>query len=192
MLKDLELQDIKIVFVFDELDKIEKDDEMEKLISDFKPILLSGLASFIVISGQKLYYKFSNANILDDSIMASIFSKSIHIPLTINETLENLFSFYISDPTNLENELLKLYRDSLILNSNRTVRRFINIIIQDLTWQDGKAYLLIEEENIKVYKTDSIILNILNEVIEANIEDSQYDAGIKDFLAYQLFIWIKK
>lgn len=48
---------------------------MIKIISDLKPLLLSDLASFIVISGQKLYYKFIMSSVLDDSIMTSIFSK---------------------------------------------------------------------------------------------------------------------
>lgn len=192
MLEGLNNEEIKITFVFDELDKIENEAEMESIISDLKPLLLSNLASFIVISGQKLYYKFLNSSILDDSIMTSIFSKNIHIPLATNIHLEKFFNSYIIDYIYINDELLKKYRDSLILNSYRTMRRFNNLILQDIEWDKDEAYLYIEEDNIDSYKTDSIILNILTQIIETNIDTADYDNGIKDFLTYQLFIWIKK
>lgn len=91
MLEELKKEGIKTIFVFDELDKIENETDMASIISDLKPLLLSDLASFIVISGQKLYYKFINSSVLDDSIMTSIFAKNIHIPLTTNIGLEKLF-----------------------------------------------------------------------------------------------------
>ncbi|HAT4161732.1 ATP-binding protein [Clostridium perfringens] len=192
ILNGLNSAGIKIVFIFDELDKIESESEIEQLIADLKPLLLSNLASFFIVSGQKLYYKFIGSSLLDDSIMASIFSKNIHIPLAMNIHLEQLFNYYIEDKNYLEKELVKNYRDSLILNSYRTVRRFINLISQDIVWENNLSYLHINEENKELYKTDSVILNTVAKIIEDNLEDLDYEDGVKDFLTYQLFIWIKK
>lgn len=192
ILEELKKENIKVIFVFDELDKIENEIDMTNIISDLKPLLLSDLASFIVISGQKLYYKFINSSVLDDSIMTSIFAKNIHVPLTTNTSLEKLFNSYINDSTNINKELIKNYRDSIILNSYRTLRRFNNLILQDIEWQNNESYLYIDEANLNSYKTDSIILEILTQITEENIEISDYDSGVKDFLTYQLFIWIKK
>lgn len=192
ILEELMKENIKVIFVFDELDKIENEIDMTNIISDLKPLLLSDLASFIVISGQKLYYKFINSSVLDDSIMTSIFAKNIHVPLTTNTSLEKLFNSYINDLTNINKELIKNYRDSIILNSYRTLRRFNNLILQDIEWQNNESYLYIDEANLNSYKTDSIILEILTQITEENIEISDYDSGVKDFLTYQLFIWIKK
>lgn len=192
ILEELKKENIKVIFVFDELDKIENEIDMTNIISDLKPLLLSDLASFIVISGQKLYYKFINSSVLDDSIMTSIFAKNIHVPLTTNTSLEKLFNSYINDSTNINKELIKNYRNSIILNSYRTLRRFNNLILQDIEWQNNESYLYIDEANLNAYKTDSIILEILTQITEENIEISDYDSGVKDFLTYQLFIWIKK
>ena len=192
ILNGLNSEGIRIVFVFDELDKIESESEIEQLIADLKPLLLSNLASFIIVSGQKLYYKFIGSSLLDDSIMASIFSKNIHIPLSMNIHLEQLFNYYIEDKNYLEKELVKNYRDSLILNSYRTVRRFINLISQDIVWENNLSYLHINEENEELYKTDSVILNTVTKIIYDNLEDLDYEDGVKDFLTYQLFVWVKK
>lgn len=192
ILEGLKNEGIKTVFIFDELDKIENDTEIVSIIYDLKPLLLSNLASFIVISGQKLYYKFLSSSILDDSVMTSIFSKNIHISLTDNISLEKLLNSYLMNQEDMNNELLIKYRDSLILNSYRTIRRFINLISQDITWEDGISYLYIDENYEDSYSTDSTILYILTEIIENEINDADYDNGVKDFLTYQLFIWIKK
>ncbi|MCY8512732.1 ATP-binding protein [Bacillus atrophaeus] len=192
MLEELKKESIKTIIVLDELDKIENETDMTSIISDLKPLLLSDLASFIVISGQKLYYKFINSSVLDDSIMTSIFAKNIHIPLTTNIGLEKLFNSYVIDSSNISNELIRNYKDSLILNSYRTLRRFNNLILQDIEWDSNESYLYIDESNIDSYKTDSIILKVIIQIIETNIDSSDYDSGVKDFLTYQLFIWIKK
>lgn len=192
ILGKLKKENIKVIFVFDELDKIENEIDMNNIISDLKPLLLSDLASFIVISGQKLYYKFINSSVLDDSIMTSIFSKNIHVPLTMNISLEKLFNFYMNDSIDINNQIIKNYRDSIILNSYRTLRRFNNLILQDIEWENNESYLYIDESDATSYKTDSEILEVLTRIIEINIESSDYDSGVKDFLTYQLFIWVKK
>jgi len=192
ILEKLKKEDIKVIFVFDELDKIENEVDMNNTISDLKPLLLSNLASFIVISGQKLYYKFINSSVLDDSIMTSIFAKTIHVSLSTNISLKKLFNSYINEPSDVNNELINNYSDSLILNSYRTLRKFNNLILQNIEWENNESYLYIDEFNLNSYKTDSIILEILMEMTENSIEISDHDNGVKDFLTYQLFIWIKK
>jgi len=192
ILERLSEEGIKTVFVFDELDKIDNEQEMESLISDLKPMLLSNLATFIVISGQKLYYKLLTSNILDDSLMTSIFSRNIHVPLASDYELEKVFDSFIKEKSDKKNEIIKIYRNSLILNSNRTLRRFINLALQDLRWEGSKSYLEIDEENEVIYKTDTKILEILSKIIEEKIDTLEYEEGVRDFLTYQLYIWIKK
>ena len=174
-------ENIKLVFVLDELDKIENEDEIEKIISELKPLLLSDLASFIIVSGQKLYYKLSNSNIIDDSIMSSIFSKVIHVPLSTHDSLENIFNNCVMSNDNINSDLLSKYRDSLILNSNTTLRRFINLILQKLIWEDDKSYLYIDDSDLEMLKTDSNFLNLISRVVEKQIDITDYDEGIKDF-----------
>ena len=192
VLNDLKSKEYKIVIVLDELDKIENDSEIEQLISELKPIMLSNLASFIIVSGQKLYYKFTNSNTIDDSVISSIFSKQIHISLLSRLSFDNVFKAI----TNIEdfylNELVRFYIDSLVLNSNRTVRRFFNLISQDIIWENDIAYLIIDDDQYKVFETDSKLLNVLSQIEQEQIEIMDYSEGIKDFFIIQLHLWIQK
>lgn len=192
ILGQLKSEGIKMVVVFDEVDKIEEENEVKKIISEMKPLLLSGLASFILISGQKLYYKFIDANTIDDSIMSSIFTKNIHVPLARNITLVKLFEKYTYDKIDIENDIVKSYVHSLILNSNRIVRKFVSLILEDIYWVNEECYLKIEEDDLKQFNTNSELLKIIDNITKEYIDDSEYENGIKDFFTYQLFIWIKK
>lgn len=192
VLKNLNEKKFNVVFVFDELDKIEKSDDMINLISDLKPLLLSDLASFIMISGQKMYYKLQSSNLLDDSLISSIFSKNIHVPLADECDLDKIFYEILVDKDILDNKLVRTYKKSVVLNSNGTLRRFINRLLQDVVWIDEKAFIDIEDSSAGKYETDSKILSILNNTIENQIDNNEYDVGIRDFLIYQLYIWIKR
>jgi hypothetical protein len=192
ILSQIKSENVKLIFVLDELDKIENEDEIEKIISDLKPLLLSNLASFIIISGQKLYYKFTNSNIIDDSVLSSIFSKVIHVSLSTQDCLGNVFNNCLINKDSINNELISKFRDSLILDSNRTLRRLFNLISQKIIWENNKSYLYIDDNDLEVLKTDSSLLNLIDGIVEKEIDSSDYDAGIKDFFTYQLYIWIKK
>lgn len=191
VLDKLNRSKIKIVFVFDELDKIENLNETEKLVSNLKLLMHSSLASFIIVSGQKLYYKLIKSDIEDDPVLHGIFNKNIHVRLASKETLEKLFENYIDNLEYLNYQIVKFYRDSLILNSNRNLRKFKNLLLQDSIWENYTAYIIIKEEKKAIYERDSKILEIIC-LMEKNEINSEYDAGIKDFLTYQLFIWVKK
>lgn len=192
VLRKLNDKDFDVVFVFDELDKIEKSDDMVNLISDLKPLLLSNLASFIVISGQKMYYRLQSSNLLDDSLMSSIFTKNIHVPLVDESDLDKLFDEILIDKNKLDEKLIRTYKKSVILNSNGTLRRFINRLLQDVVWVDDEAFIEVEDSSTVKYETDSKILSVLNHTIEHQIDINEYDVGIRDFLIYQLYIWIKR
>lgn len=192
VLESLNKEKFKVIFVFDELDKIDNDSEMEGLISDMKPLLLSNLASFIVISGQKMYYKLLSSSLIDDSLMASIFSKSIHVPLVNESDLDKAFESYLVDKSVINEKHVEIYKKSLILNSNRTLRMFTNKLLQDIVWEDEKAYIEIDESDISKYETDSKILSVVGNIIDKQIDNNEYDIGIRDFLIFQIYLWIKK
>ncbi|RDE34152.1 ATP-binding protein [Parageobacillus thermoglucosidasius] len=191
-LKDLNTLGIQPVFIIDELDKIDENEKIEALIGELKPLMLSGLASFILVSGQNLYYKFHTAHILDDALIASIFSKTLHIPLWSTKKFFELFSKIVSD-SNLANEKnIVNYVKSKILNSNRLPRRFLNLIRQDLVWKDKKAYIEVLEEDAQVYITDAKLLEIIDEIQENELLTLGYSEGIVDFFISQLHIWVQR
>ncbi|WP_419742412.1 ATP-binding protein [Paraclostridium dentum] len=192
ILKELNKLEYKVIIVLDELDKIENEDNINKILSEFKPLLISDLATFIVISGQKLYYQLSNSSIIDDSLISNIFSKTIHTPLASYNMLSELFSNCIIE-LDIDDDTKKKYIDSVILRSNTTIRLFINIISQDITWDENKSYIHIDTDNIGKFETDSKILKAVNAVVKENINTSNdLDTAIKDFFICQLYLWVKK
>ncbi|WP_400162879.1 P-loop NTPase fold protein [Brevibacillus sp. TJ4] len=193
IIKELKKTGLKFIYVLDELDKIENDAELEKMIGELKPILLSGSASFILISGQKLFYKYNHSQTIDDSVISSMFSQTIHIRLTSTPEFFDMFEI-LSKKTNYDQEIYESYLNSLILRSNKIPRRFINLLRQDLSWEKegSSAYIEVDNKKYKFYKTDSELLAIINKIEESGISGSSYSDGIKDYFLTHLHIWIQR
>ncbi|BDG48334.1 ATP-binding protein [Parageobacillus sp. KH3-4] len=192
ILNGLKHSGLKLVFIIDELDKIDDDEKLNSLINELKPLMLSGLASFILISGQKLYYKYQASHTIDDAVISSVFSKTIHVPLLSIKQFEELFKKILVKESDFSNTLLQDYINSIILQSNRLPRRFINLIRQNLTWEDKTSYITIDEDIANGLKTDTQLLEVIKDIEVKNIKEEKFDSGIKDFLITQLHIWTQK
>ncbi|WP_171779233.1 ATP-binding protein [Priestia megaterium] len=192
LLEDLNTIGLYPVFVLDELDKIDNVEQLESLIGDLKPVMLSGLASFILVSGQELYYKFNSAHVHDDALIASIFSNTVHIPLLSKKGFFDMFKKILDDPNLINEKPIQDYVNSQILNSNRLPRRFIHLIRQDLRWENEKAYLKLDDNDMKAYETDAKLLKIIDLLKEKELLEAGYGEGIIDFFTTQLHIWIQK
>lgn len=184
ILKSIRQDEIKLIFFFDELDKL-SDDNINTLICDLKPVMLSGQATFVLVSGQNLYYKYDTSHTFDDEIVASIFSKIVHIPLfSINDFIK-LFN-NLTNNSIQNNDIITKYIYSKILQSNRLPRRFLNLLRQDLTWDNELAFIQVNDDDMPAINTDYKLLNIII-AIEATITSK---AGIKDFFITQLHMWV--
>lgn len=192
ILQGLKSSGQRLVFIIDEVDKIDNDENLNSLISELKPLMLSGLASFILISGQKLYYKYQASHIIDDAIISSVFSKTIHVPLLSIDQFEELFKKLLKNESDFSNNLLKDYVNSKILQSNRLPRRFISLIRQNLKWEDKASYIIIDKDIANALTTDSKLLKVIRDIEDKNIKLEKFDGGIKDFFITQLHIWTQK
>lgn len=187
--------DIKPVFVFDELDKINDDELVENIINELKPIMLSGLAHFIIVAGQNLYYNYYLSNIQDDSALSSIFSKVHHLPLFSAPELRNLFRKMVKmDPQSLsetDQRHLNVYVDYIVFESFLIPRRFVTFLRQHITWEEKLAYINIDKtiEELEVYAK---ILKRIENIKEQEIDLSGYPDAIVDFLVMQLFLGANK
>lgn len=181
---------IKTVIIIDELDKIDNDEHIQLLINQLKPLMLSGIVNFILVSGQGLYYQLLKCATADDSVISGIFSKLIHVQLPSIETLKKLFYEIMKVNDDLKNELVDMYISSIILETSRIPRKFINYIRQNLIWEDDTAYIDIDENDIEILKTDYQILQLLKNIEDDYIQGN-YENGISDFFVSQLYIWIR-
>lgn len=190
IIDDLHDKGIEIVFIIDELDKIEKDEDINNLISELKPLMLKGKSNFLLIFGQKMLYKYLMADIFDNNILSSIFSRNIHIPLLDRNGFENYLKMIAIEPKVVDEELLiQDYLDEKILLSNRIFRKFISLVRNDIQFDsDGKTFIEINENNL-VRNTNANLARILY-MVEDEIESSKdyvLDEGVKDFLISNLY-----
>ncbi|MGG0847888.1 P-loop NTPase fold protein [Peribacillus simplex] len=189
LLNKLTREEYKMVIVFDELDKIDAE-KAYSLISDLKPLLLSGQASYLLVTGQDLYYDYENGQYRDDSIITSIISKTIHVSLFSIHELKNLFNSIVENTK--DDFIASKYLDSVTLRSNRVPRKFLNIIKQNVNWINKKSHLVIDDSYRPILETDSKLLEIIMEVENKYIHTQEYSEGIKDFFIMQLHIWVQK
>jgi len=178
--------DIELLIIIDELDKLE-DKEVENLISNLKTLMLSGRASFILITGQTFYHKYKYSKVVGDSIVSSVFSKVVYVDLMSIHGLNQLFNNLVIESEELSKTIWKDYVNSKIVESNRVPRKFMNLIRQDIKWNDNRAYLEIDDTKVRLYRLDSKILNIIERVKNSEVFDQiARDPGIRDYLITQL------
>lgn len=181
----------KIVLVIDEIDKIDDLKQINTLINELKPLVLSKHLYTIFITGQQLFYEHYFSNTKDDAVISSLFSKLFHVPIIPKKTFEKIFETIILNNEITSNTFIEYYINTKILESNRIPRRFFNLIIQDIEWKDDKAIICIDNDQEHYYKWVSDVLDILEE-IESEINDNEYPKGLIDFIVNQHHNWIKK
>ncbi len=180
----------KVVFVLDELDKVD-DYDIDKLLNEMKPYLVSGMASFIVVAGQNLFYKYEKSKLEDDALLSTLFAKCIHISLLSREEFQLLFSKLIVEGqpqlSTDETRLLNGYIDYLIYLSKRVPRKFISLIRQQLSWNDTQATLEINKTE-KEYIIYSQIIDIIDSIDDKEIAAEGFDEALRDYFITQLFL----
>lgn len=190
IIKELKRLNVKTLIVFDELDKIQPIGNIYNIINELKSLLLSGYSNFIVIAGQGLYYQLEKSETEDDSILSSIFSKSIHIPFLKYTTLKKYCLRLVKDDAINRDELSNNFFDSLILNSGRNPRKLSNLIRAKLNWDDKTPYLLVEESQDEIYKLESQLLSITTKILDSELPKFTNNIIKQDFFIAQIHLWI--
>lgn len=184
---------VKIVFILDELDKFEKEDELDTFLGELKPILINGKATFLLVTGQNLSTRLEKTSMIDDAILPSIVQDTYRITLPEDKEFEDFF-LEIAQNKNLNKSVYKDYLNYLILKSKRIPRKFINILRQEAEWEYvnnlPKPYIIIPQEKMKIFERDSKILNCINGVIDKKVDKK--NTPLSDFLVSQLFIFTEK
>jgi Cdc6-like AAA superfamily ATPase len=189
----------KLVFVLDELDKVD-DEELDKLLKEMKPWLVRGKADFILVAGQKLTMKYYNFRERDDEILTSLFSKIIHISPLTEQQLRKIFKDFLfmglaEDGKPIEKKAMQEFEeskimaanglcDALIYRSKRLPRTFMNLVRQDLQWKNGNAMLSILQA---VGNSDEIKTNVLKKMFENISLRADIAETVKGHLIMQLY-----
>ncbi|HEX8195607.1 MAG TPA: ATP-binding protein [Pyrinomonadaceae bacterium] len=192
ILSELKKSNLNVIIVFDELDKINSVEDVQKIIHELKSLLLSGLANFIVISGQGLYYQLEKSHTLDDPIISSLFSKTIHVPFLHYSSLKKYCLNLVENDEQKKDPILNNYFDALILKSGRVPRKLSNIIRNKIHWEQQSAYLIIDEENREFYEFEANILSIINKIVDGDLPKITEDEVLIDFFIAQIHLWLYK
>ena len=175
-----EQENKQIVFVIDELDKIEKKKELKRLFFELKPLLLSGYGNFILIAGKMMDDYLSAGIDQEDSVISSIFSSEIYIPLATVDELKVFWEHF--DKTSTETD----YVNSKILASKGVMRKFINEIVRDIEWEDGKPCIEIFDDKESGYSGKMInIIKKFEKIFNENDDEKQRDRYL-----FHLYDWI--
>jgi hypothetical protein len=72
---------IKLVFVFDELDKMDVETGLKPMIEGLKNLFLQQHAVFILVTSKKFYYDLLKDRAIEDAMLNSYFSAIVNVPL---------------------------------------------------------------------------------------------------------------
>lgn len=174
----------RLLFVFDEVDKIEETDKLKQVIGDIKPLLLSNHSSFIFIAGREMKSFVSNQLEQEDSVVSSLFSKEVYISLSTIDEMINMWGNFVVEDEKRNRKLEKRYLFEKVLSSKGVMRKFINQVIADVNWEDnGEAYIEIDECE---WPSD-IVIDTIKDFTESY--ESTFDEKTRDDNLYQLYGW---
>lgn len=194
MLNKLKENNFKVVLIFDEIDKIDKDEKLDKTLAEIKKIILHQGTNSILIAGQRLLYKLISAGVTDDGLLSSMFSSTLHVPMLEYDGLKKkLYKYFIVKELENEKKLetLNYYIDSVILKSNSVLRQARHEIISDIEFDKDGAYIDLSVQKNNEIKLDSSLLVKINEIVTKQPYFKKRE-GKEDLLKYHLFIWINR
>ena len=193
ILRQFKNEKMIITFAFDEIDKM-NEQQVSLFLNEIKPFMMSGFSNFIFVTGQKVYYEYEFSQTLDDAVITSLFSRTIHIDLADRNSFIDIFNKIVDyNRTTVLRENINNYLNHKILTSNKILRKFINSIRQDIEYNDNmEAFINLEKYEIKQLENDTAILEIIDTIINESINIEKISNGLKDFLKMQLFLAIKK
>ncbi|MBX2906471.1 MAG: ATP-binding protein [Taibaiella sp.] len=190
--KKLKDQKIKVLVVFDELDKLQNAEKIKEVIDELKPLLLSGYASFMIVAGQSLYYDLEKSVYLDDIVISTLFTKTIHVSFPKNVTLKRFCLGIVVDDEVKANPLVNDYFDNLILLSGRIPRKLINLIRSEIIWDNKQATIVVREEQMQSLRWKARILQAVTHGVDSELASQAINKVQLDFFSAQLFLWVIK
>ena len=191
VLWQLQTQKKQVLIVFDELDKIEKTQEVLPVINGLKLLLLSGLASFFVIAGQGFYYEYERSGFKDDRVISSLFSKNIHIPFLKYTALKRYCQSLLSDDTLQNDAIINDHFDELILASRRIPRKLVNLIRDRVRWKGAQAFLSFDRDPL-ILERETRLLRTLTRVMDNRLPEITANPVQISFYIAQIHLWINK
>jgi serine/threonine protein kinase len=156
LVRDRRLQ-IKVVFVLDELDKLEQATPdgsatyIDRLLSDLKNLFTTSGITFLFIAGKDLYDRWLSDVGRGDSVYESVFCYDRYLPCMWDATAE-ICSVDTHDGT-ANGEALALFVDFLQYRGRGIPRRMLREFNQFVVWpDDATACLAFKPEDVRRFR----------------------------------------
>jgi hypothetical protein len=132
---------IKLVFVFDELDKMNVDTGLKPMIEGLKNLFLQQHAVFMLITSKRLYYDLLKDRAVEDALLNSYFSAIVHVPLLTAAEARAMLDDWVDLPGSFgrrpaEERLLEELARFLTYRSFGNPRDIIRELRQMQEWAD--------------------------------------------------------
>jgi hypothetical protein len=133
---------LKLVFVFDELDKMDVDTGLKPMIEGLKNLFLQQHAVFMLITSKRLYYDLLKDRAVEDALLNSYFSAIVHVPLLTAAQVRAMLDDWIVSlpprppPDSREDRLLNQLARFLTYRSFGNPRDIIRELRQMQEWAD--------------------------------------------------------
>jgi Cdc6-like AAA superfamily ATPase len=131
---------IKLVFIFDELDKMDLDEGLNPMIEGLKNLFLQQYAVFILVTSKTFYYHLLNQRVKEDAMLNSYFSAIVPVPLLTFDEARRMVGDWIDWPDDvrmdIENKLLDQLTRWLLYHSYDNPRDIIRELRQMQEWAD--------------------------------------------------------
>jgi hypothetical protein len=102
---------LKLLFIFDELDKMETREGQDALIRQLKNLFLTRNTVFLLVTSKEFYYMLLEDRKKEDSILGSYFSSVITVPLFDSASTRDLLMKLLTDNSNLSEKEQKFILD---------------------------------------------------------------------------------
>ncbi|MEK7311653.1 MAG: ATP-binding protein, partial [Chloroflexota bacterium] len=137
---------VKLVFVFDELDKMDVDKGLMPMIEGLKNLFLQQHAVFILVTNKKFYYDLLKHRAIEDATLNSYFSAIVHVPLLTFAQARRMLEDWIDwegieplkDPNNPESKLLDQLARFLTYRSFGNPREIVRELRQMQEWTETR------------------------------------------------------
>jgi serine/threonine-protein kinase len=191
----------KIVFVLDELDKLETaatsssqstpPSALDDILASLKTIFTTSAFSFVFIAGRELRYRWLADIALGDSIYESVFAHDIYLPCLWQEQQCLVTRSLGSRTSRQEIEDIKSY---LAYVGRGIPRRILREMNQLVIWREGKPWFLVDGEKGRRVRTIAKLQAVLSELHDdpvlagSSLEALEHDS--RRLAMYYLFDWI--
>ena len=189
-IKNLAKLGIKVIFVLDELDKIEDKTEIDRMFHDLKPLFLSSDCDVILIGGNNIEKYFAENDQELDTVSSNLFSHRVYIPLSTVKDMKDFSKlFYQEEPVRDEERVRRdRYLNKKIYDSKGVKRAFINGILSDIRWDLHKNPYA--DTNAEEIPEQFDLLFSVHEELEDDIAQ-QYSGPKRDEFILLLYVFIK-